>query len=79
MKPAARVIYSAATIALGCAEARAEPERAQRDAAEVRAERTLAQMTQEEKIQLLHGTMPLFIPAAKRAPACRLVQASSPG
>lgn len=68
MKPAARVIYSTATIALGCAEARAEPERAQRDAAEVRAERTLAQMTQEEKIQLLHGTMPLFIPAAKRAP-----------
>jgi beta-glucosidase len=55
-------------IALGCAGAEAKPAQRPQDAAEARAEQTVAQMTQDEKIQLLHGTMAVFIPAAKRAP-----------
>ncbi|MFN3457998.1 MAG: glycoside hydrolase family 3 C-terminal domain-containing protein [Novosphingobium sp.] len=68
MKPAVRFSCSAAIIALGCADAGAKPTQSPQDAAEIRAEQTVAQMTQEEKIQLLHGTMALFIPASKRAP-----------
>lgn len=68
MTPAARLSCSAAMIALGCAGAEAKPPRTPQDPAEARAEQTVAQMTQEEKIQLLHGTMAVFIPAAKRAP-----------
>lgn len=70
MKPVARLSCSAAMIALGCSGlgAGARPAPGQQDAAQVRVEQTLAQMTQDEKIQLLHGTMPLFIPVAKRAP-----------
>ncbi|MGE8134357.1 glycoside hydrolase family 3 C-terminal domain-containing protein [Novosphingobium subterraneum] len=69
MKPAARLSCSAAMLALGCVQAQANPVQASRDTAEARAEQALSQMTLEEKIQLLHGTMPLFIPVPKRAPA----------
>lgn len=68
MKPALGLTCSAALIALAMAEAQAEPVKTSASEASARAERTLAQMTQDEKIQLIHGTMPIAIPKAKRAP-----------
>lgn len=68
MKPAVRLSCSAAMVALSCAQASARTPDVQEDAALARANRTVAEMTLDEKIQLLHGTMAVFIPPAKRAP-----------
>lgn len=68
MKQALRLTCSAAIVSLGIAQAEAETAQTSASDAMQRAERTLAQMTQAEKIQLIHGTMPIAIPKAKRPP-----------
>jgi len=65
MKPITRLACSVAAIALGGAELAAQPPQPS-DAAQVRAERTAAQMTQDEKIQLIHSTFGVALPQAKR-------------
>lgn len=68
MKRMIQLSCCAALVGAGVTAASAKPRKAPADEATAKAEQTLSQMTQEEKIQLLHGTMPLFIPASKRAP-----------
>jgi beta-glucosidase len=66
MKPITRLTCSVAAIALGGAELAAQPPQPAADAAQVQAERTAAQMTQAEKVQLIHSTFGVALPQAKR-------------
>ncbi len=68
MSFAVRLSSSVALLAICSSAAIGRDAPAPRDDAMMRAEQTLSQMTQDEKVQLLHGTMALFIPAAKRGP-----------
>jgi beta-glucosidase len=68
LSQAARLTCSAALIALGSAGAGARDAGAAPDEAMARAERTLKEMTLDEKIQLIHGNMTVYLPKAKRAP-----------
>ncbi|NLR73132.1 glycosyl hydrolase [Novosphingobium sp. ERN07] len=66
-----RLTCTAALIALGStaltgAGASAQERRPSADEAQMRAERTLAQMTQDEKVQLIHGTMAVVVPKPRR-------------
>jgi beta-glucosidase len=61
-----RLTCTAALITLGGAGVSAQERPPSADEAQMRAERTLAQMTQDEKVQLLHGTMAVVVPKPRR-------------
>jgi len=66
MKLVVRLMASATLVIGGTAQASEKPARVSSAEAEARAERTLAQMTPEEKMQLLHGTFTIAVPKQKR-------------
>ena len=66
MQPMIRLTCIAALIALCSAGVSGQERRPSADEAQMLAERTLAQMTQDEKVQLIHGTMAVVVPKTKR-------------
>ena len=65
MKLFVRLMGSATLVIGGAAQASEKPAKASAEA-EAQAERTLAQMTPEEKLQLIHGTFTVSVPKQKR-------------